>query len=180
MTSILGAAASGLQHYNRMMDTTAHNLANANTDGFKAVRALGEGSPAAGVTPENSRLGVATTTLDRQFRPGSIRSTGDPLHFAIQDGSFIRVQGDDGAERFTRQGGLSLDGEGNIVAQGGRRLEPPMQLPEGATSPRSSPTAPSWRPARTVTPSRLAVSSSSSSPTRAGSNPPATASTARR
>lgn len=139
MTSILGAAASGLQHHARIMDTTGHNLANVNTDGFKSVRALGEGRPSAEVTPDNARLGVATTSLDRNFSQGSVRNTQDPLHFAIQDGSFFRVQGDGGTERFTRQGALSMDAEGNVLAQGGRRLDPPMQLPEGATSPEMQP-----------------------------------------
>ena len=35
MTTILGAAASALSHYERVMDVTAHNLANVNTAGFK-------------------------------------------------------------------------------------------------------------------------------------------------
>jgi flagellar hook protein FlgE len=130
MTTILGAAASGMVHHQAMLDTAANNLANVNTAGFKAVRALGEGTPDAAATPEDSRLGVATSTFDRLFHAGALQTSEDPLHFAITDGDvFFRVQDFDGSTVLTRLGLLGADGDGTITTIGGRLLEPPLNGP---------------------------------------------------
>ncbi len=135
MTTILGAAASGLQHYNRAMDVIGHNLANVNSGAFKASRAVSEGAPNPAAAETGGRLGVATTTIDRLFNPGGATITSDPLHFGIQDDAFFQVTAHDGEPAFTRYGALSLDAARNIVAHGGRHLDPPIALEEGMTRP---------------------------------------------
>ena len=65
MTTILAAAASGLAHYQTVVDVVADNVANVNTPGFKATRALAHGAPAAPGTPEAGPIGVRLTALDR-------------------------------------------------------------------------------------------------------------------
>jgi len=135
MPSILGASASGLQHYSRQLDAIAHNIANVNTDGFKMVRSLAEGAPA--ITAEGEgRLGVAQTTLDRLFDVGQFRATGDPLEFAIQDHDvFLPVSDFDGRTIYTRVGQLGFDPAGNIASAAGRPLVPPVKVPLDLTQP---------------------------------------------
>ena len=38
MTGILGSALSGLMAFQRSLDTTSHNIANVNTDGYSRQR----------------------------------------------------------------------------------------------------------------------------------------------
>lgn len=135
MTTILGAAASGLQHNQAVLDTVAHNLANLNTASFKRTRPLGEGAPDAAAVAEGGRLGVADTTRDPIFAVGAPQSTDNPLHFAITDDTFFRVRDFDGALVHTRFGALGVDAAGNVTAFRGRFLEPPVALDDGMTRP---------------------------------------------
>lgn len=135
MTTILGAAASGLVHNQAVMDVVANNLANVNTAGYKKVRALAEGAPTANAAPDGSRLGVATTTRDLLFGAGAFLAGSGPLHFALTDDSFLVVRDLDGGPAYTRLGALELDAEGNVTVQGGRLLEPPVALPPDVMAP---------------------------------------------
>ncbi|MBI2764424.1 MAG: flagellar hook-basal body protein [Chloroflexi bacterium] len=135
MTTILGAAASGMAYNQNVLDVVANNLANVNTAGFKAVRALAEGTPNADYETGGGRLGVSGTTFDPIFRAGAPQDTGDRLHFAISDDSFFRVQDADGSIAYTRFGALTADAAGNVTAFRGRFLVPPVTVPEGLSSP---------------------------------------------
>lgn len=135
MTTILGSAASGIEHYARMMDAIGHNLSNVNTDGFKVVRAAAQGDPNVLIEGVNRRMGVAETAMDRQFHTGSARPTNEPLNFAIQDDALFAVRDSAGVLAFSRQGALSVDSAGNVVVPGGHLLEPAIQLEEGMLSP---------------------------------------------
>lgn len=139
MTTILGASASGLQHNQAVLDTVAHNIANANTAAFKRVRALAEGAPSSEITADGGRLGVADTTRDPIFSVGAPQPSDDPLHFAISDDTFFRVTDSDGSVVFTRFGALGLDAGRNITAFRGRLLEPPITLPEDMSQPAITP-----------------------------------------
>ncbi|MCK9518586.1 MAG: flagellar hook-basal body protein [Dehalococcoidia bacterium] len=135
MPTILSAAASGMMHNQSVLDVVGNNLANVNTAGFKRTRALHQGAPVPAIPPEGGRLGVAETTTDRVFLGGAPQHTDDPLHFAITDDSFFAVRDFDGAVVYSRFGGLSVDADGNVVAFGGRFLEPPVTLPAGYREP---------------------------------------------
>lgn len=135
MPTILGAAASGMSHNQQVLDVVGHNLANVNTAAFKKVRPMAEGKPDAAQTPSSTRLGVAQTTKDFIFQVGVQERTDEPLHFAINDEAFFRVQDIDGSAVYTRFGALSVDAAGNISAFRGRPLEPPVMVPEGLANP---------------------------------------------
>ena len=135
MPTILGAAASGMAHNQDVLDVVGHNIANVNSYAYKKYRPLHEGLPTPQVDPESGRLGVAETTRDLIFSQAATQITENPLNFAIQDDSFLRVQDFDGRVVYTRFGGLESDVAGNILAFKGRALEPPIQVPEGWTQP---------------------------------------------
>ncbi|MGZ8377350.1 MAG: flagellar hook-basal body protein [Gemmatirosa sp.] len=107
-------AAASLRYWERRSEITAHNLANASTDGFKAERvfarllgAAGEGGPA------------AQTATD--FRAGTLRTTQNVLDVALGNDGFL-VVGTPTGERFTRGGSLRLDAAHRLVDGGGRAL----------------------------------------------------------
>ena len=81
--------------------SAAHNLANANTTGFKAdyaaYRAMpmfGDGLP--------SRVFALAERPGTDFAPGSIESTGNDLDVALANDGMIAVQAPDGSEAYTR------------------------------------------------------------------------------
>lgn len=135
MPTILGASASGMIHNQNVLDVVGHNIANVNSYAYKKFRPVHEGLPAPQVDPDGGRLGVAETTRDLVFSQGALELTENPLHFALQDDAFVRVQDFDGREVYTRFGGLEADVEGNILAFRGRHLSPPIAMPEGWTQP---------------------------------------------
>lgn len=137
MPTILAAAASGLVHNQDILDTVAHNLANLNTSGFKAIRALHQGRPEPPTGPDTGRLGVALTTRDLLLETAALLASESPLHAAIQDDAFFIIRGENGQPLYTRYGGFQLDATGTLVDQAGRIVPgvdgEPLQLPQGWT-----------------------------------------------
>ena len=72
MMTGIAAALSGIQTGGKMLNVGAHNIANAQTNGFKRTRAL----------PVELSTGGVTVTLNKDLRPG-------PQIFSNED-SFIR------------------------------------------------------------------------------------------
>lgn len=131
MTTILGAAASGMVSHQVWMDAIGNNIANINTTAFKLTRAIAEGAPNAAYDVNADRVGVAAVTLDPVYRPGAALRTDDPLHFAITDASFFRVTALDGGPAYTRAGLLAAGSDGSIALPGGELLDPPITVPAG-------------------------------------------------
>ena len=96
----------------------AHNLANANTTGFKAdfeayraMPMLGDGF-ASRVFSMAERPGIDLTA-------GSIESTSNDLDIALAGAGMIAVQAPDGSEAYTRAGDLKLDSTGQLTTASG-------------------------------------------------------------
>ena len=106
MPTILGAAASGMTHNQTTLDVIGHNIANVNSYAYKKFRPLHEGLADPLQEPEGGRLGIAESTQDLIFSQAATQITENPLHFAIEDDAFLRVQDFDGRVVYTRFGGL--------------------------------------------------------------------------
>lgn len=104
-------SANALHYWERRQEIAAHNLANADTTGFKAervfARLIGDAIP------------VADTSTDR--RVGTLKPTEAPLDLALADGAFFVVETPAG-ERLSRGGSFTLDPEGRIVDARGNFL----------------------------------------------------------
>ncbi len=148
----LHSAATGLSALSTQLDVIANNLANVNTDGFKASRvnfedliyqvrqepgvenALGEQRFAGTLVGTGVR--VSNTQLD--FRQGEPRPTGRELDVTITGKGFFRVQslpdqGDGFA--YTRAGNFAKNRDGVLVLGNadGPRLVPEVDIPENVT-----------------------------------------------
>jgi flagellar basal-body rod protein FlgF len=97
--------ARSLSFYMRLSEVTANNVANVNTDAFKADRLT-----AARVPGSNAPVPVGATDL----RTGAIRDTGRPLDVALEGDGFL-VVGTAGGERLFRGGSLRLDASARLV-----------------------------------------------------------------
>ena len=123
-SSLSGATAAQYQ-----MDLIAQNVANANTNGYKELRAAFE-LDGSGMGP----LGQVQTRESEtrsDMRSGSIRIDKDPNHLALQGEGFFVVSAN-GRELLTRAGAFQRDNEGQLLTEAGHALmgeSGPIEVP---------------------------------------------------
>ncbi len=100
-------------------EAVAHNLANAQTPGFKRVQ-VSESLFAANLDQARAALPQADAVSD--LRQGALRQTDRPLDFALEGAGFFVVAAPDGP-RYARAGNLSRDPEGRLVTRNGWRVQ---------------------------------------------------------
>ncbi|HCR67147.1 MULTISPECIES: flagellar basal-body rod protein FlgF [Oceanicaulis] len=108
----------------RQMDVVANNIANANTQGFKAERMMLEPDTSYRARHQdgpNRAQFVDEWAMGRDFSQGSLTNTGRPLDLALQGDGFFMVEMD-GVERFTRDGAFTLNPLGELVASDGAQV----------------------------------------------------------
>ncbi|KAF1044613.1 flagellar hook protein FlgE [Xylophilus sp.] len=108
---------SGLNAASKNLDVIGHNIANANTTGFKSSRAeFAELIATAGKTGgSSSGIGVEVQAVAQQFDQGNVRVTGNSLDVAINGNGFFALQQTDGSLAYSRAGDFKLDTSGNLV-----------------------------------------------------------------
>ena len=108
----------------RQMDVVANNVANVNTNGFKADRSLFEEYLKSGAHEDNfggsdRRVSfVQDRASFHDFAAGNTEQTKNPLDVSIDGRGFLAVQTPAG-ERYTRDGGLQINNLGQLVTAGG-------------------------------------------------------------
>jgi len=146
MIRALYSAASGMTAQQMNVDNIAHNLANANTSGYKQRRAqfqdllfqtVVQPGAAAGqqtIVPTGLQLGLGTRTASNEiiFTQGDFSQTNNPLDLVIQGKGFFQIRRPSGELAYTRAGSFHLDRDGNIVTSSGDPLEPQITLPPDA------------------------------------------------
>jgi flagellar basal-body rod protein FlgF len=121
-TSLIGL--SRLSSLERQMDMVSNNIANLNTTGFKANRTVFQeylmpGARAQAATPPDALLHfVYDRTSFRNLGQGPIQQTGGPLDIAINGDAYLSVQSQ-GGERFTRDGSMQINANGQLVTLDG-------------------------------------------------------------
>jgi len=151
MLRSLYVAGQGMLLQRRRMETITHNIANADTTGFKKdhfishsfddvmVRRIndqndtwrwGTGADGERIRLQEGRgiprvgpmrLGVQVDHLHTDFQMGNLESTERPTDFALIGDAFFVVQTEDG-ERFTKAGAFYLDSHGYLVDGNGNFL----------------------------------------------------------
>ena len=146
MIRALYSAASGMTAQQLNVDNIAHNLANANTTGFKQRRAqfqdllyqsLVQPGAAAGsqtVVPTGLQLGLGTRASSNEilFTQGSFQATNNPMDLVIQGKGFFQVRRPTGEIAYSRAGNFHVDRDGNMVTGDGDPLEPQITFPPEA------------------------------------------------
>lgn len=148
MIRALYSAASGMTAQQMNVDNIAHNLANANTAGFKMRRAQfqdlmyqnviqpGAQAGAQTVVPTGLQLGLGTRAASNEivFTQGDFSQTSNPLDLVIQGRGFFQIRRSSGELAYSRAGMFHLNKEGNVVTSDGDLLEPQITLPQDAQS----------------------------------------------
>jgi flagellar basal-body rod protein FlgF/flagellar basal-body rod protein FlgG len=108
----------------RQMDVVANNVANINTTGFKADRSLFEEYLRSPAHEDNFQRAdrrvsfVQDRATFHDFSQGPSEETKNPLDVAIDGAGFLAVQTPAG-ERYTRDGNLQINNQGQLVTQSG-------------------------------------------------------------
>jgi flagellar basal-body rod protein FlgF len=109
----------------RQLDVVSNNVANINTNGFKSDGSLFE-EFIAPTARENGFRGADRSVRFVQDRgiwhdmsQGSVQQTGNPLDVAIDGEGFLAVQAPGGGERYTRNGALQINSQGQLVTNEG-------------------------------------------------------------
>jgi flagellar basal-body rod protein FlgF len=108
----------------RQLDVVANNIANVNTTGYKNDSSLFEEFLTSGAHEDNfvgsdRRVSfVQDRGTFRDFSQGALEQTKNPLDLAIDGSAFLVVQTPAG-ERYTRDGGLQLNNQGQLVTLAG-------------------------------------------------------------
>ena len=124
MENTLLIGLSRLVTLERQIDVVANNVANVNTNGFKADRSLFQQflMPTAREDNFNGGDRRVSHVLDRatfhDFAQGAPDQTKNPLDVAIKGDGFFAVQTPAG-ERYTRDGGFQINNQGQLVNAAG-------------------------------------------------------------
>jgi len=74
---------------------------------------------------------IATTKI---FTQGSLTQTDNNLDVAIQGRGFLQVLMPDGTQAYTRDGGLTMNSQGQLVTSGGYEIDPGITIPSETLS----------------------------------------------
>jgi flagellar basal-body rod protein FlgF len=111
----------------RELDVVANNIANLNTTGFKADGAVFQEflmpvARADQFLPPDRRLSfVQDRATWHDVSQGTVQQTGNPLDVAIDGKAYLAVQTPKG-ERYTRNGALQINGQGELVTTEGYKV----------------------------------------------------------
>lgn len=148
MIRALYSAATGMNAQQMNVDNIAHNLANANTAGYKMRRTEfndlmyqnmtqpGTASGAQTLVPAGLQIGLGVRPVSNEIiqSQGNLAQTDNPLDIAIQGKGFFQIQQADGTIAYTRDGSFQLSKDGTIVNSSGLLLNPQITVPAQATN----------------------------------------------
>ncbi len=122
MEAAMYKALSGAVVEMRRLETASQDLANINTAGYKGQRLAFSEVLAKRVAPEDRPGGfVAVAGQRTNLHQGAIEGSGNPFHLALEGDGYFAIQTSRG-ERYTRNGGFTLRGDGTVITPGGDPL----------------------------------------------------------
>ncbi|MFA6144014.1 MAG: flagellar basal-body rod protein FlgG [Sulfurimonas sp.] len=148
MMQSLYTSSTGMLAMQTQIDTTANNIANVNTMGYKKSRAefadlMYKVMTYAGTSTSDTTksptgievgLGVRPTAINKIFSEGSLKQTDNPLDLAVTGKGFIKMQLPNGTEVYSRNGSLKIDQNGTLVNSDGYTVIPEVVIPTDATN----------------------------------------------
>ena len=148
MMQSLYTASTGMLGMQLQIDTTANNIANVNTIGFKKSRAefadlmynvmeyAGTSTTDTTKSPTGIEvgLGVRPTAINKIFSEGSLKQTDNELDMAITGKGFFKMELPDGTQVYSKNGAFKVDQNGTIVSSDGYTLIPQIVIPPDATN----------------------------------------------
>lgn len=130
MDKLLYTAMSGAQHALMAQGIRANNLANANTQGFRADYEQASAHTLSG-DGFHTRVLAQSQQAGSDFSAAPLQETGRELDIAVQGEGFIALQSGE-QEGYTRAGNMLVSPEGELTINGHLVMGEggPLQLPE--------------------------------------------------
>ncbi|WP_295851867.1 flagellar basal body rod protein FlgF [uncultured Xylophilus sp.] len=129
-TSMTGAGAAQARQA-----VLANNLANASTNGFRAEFSTFRSVPVRG-DGATTRVFASEATAGHDNTPGMPQRTDRPLDAMAQGNAWFAVQGLDGTEAYTRNGGMEVTAQGTLINSVGLTVlsadGAPIDVPPGS------------------------------------------------
>ncbi len=118
------SALSGMRTSAQKLQTSANNLANLQTPGFKKSRTE---------ISDVASGGAQVSAVTRISTPGSPIPTTSPIGLAVDGEGYFQISLEGGGTGFTRAGNFKIDNTGQITTNAGNPLSPPVSIPGNAT-----------------------------------------------
>ncbi len=148
MLRAFSTSATGMTAQQTMVDVIANNLANVNTTGFKrsqlnfqnllyvTMEEPGTEISSGINSPSGIELGsgVRVASTINNYSAGELENTARPLDIAITGEGFLQVTMPNGDLRYTRDGSLMTNANGELVTSDGYSIEPAISVPIDAVS----------------------------------------------
>lgn len=119
------SSASALQLAQLRQSSSANNVANSQTSGFKSSRVHAQ--------TQGNGSGVGPSEVTLNLKQGPVKVTGRQLDLGIQGDGFFPVETENG-QRFTRAGTFKVNGNGKLVSSQGFPVQPGISVPDRAES----------------------------------------------
>lgn len=135
MDRMIYLSMSGAKALMQRQDALAHNLANGNTDGFRADRMAFRAVPGEQPGAATTRVWALEASAGFDAGSGPIRQTGRALDVAIAGEGWFAVQDAAGEEAYTRDGALEVGADGTLRNRRGQVVlgdGGPLTVPPGA------------------------------------------------
>jgi flagellar hook protein FlgE len=138
--SLIGTLTSGvsaMRSFTKGLEVIGNNIANVNTNGYKASTAkfsdsfsntLRGSAPSSGTSSNTAAIqvgtGVSLTGITARFTQGALTTTGNSTDLGISGSGFFRLSNPvDGGEYATRAGNFRIDDQGFLVSTQGHRVQ---------------------------------------------------------
>jgi len=121
MDRLIYIAMSGAKHTLWQQASTAQNLANVTTTGYRAESNAFRALPVSGEGTK-TRAFVVDSTTGADLSPGVIQHTGRELDVAVQGKGWLAVQAADGTEAYTRNGSFQISANGVLQTRNGQNV----------------------------------------------------------
>ncbi len=131
MLRSLYSGISGVKNQQAQMDVISNNIANVNTTGFKSNRitfadalsetisgARGTAGNFGGANPIQLGRGAVISSVDTNFKQGSLDSTSQVTDLALNGKGFFVVT-DGSRNYYSRAGAFQIQEDGSLMSQGG-------------------------------------------------------------
>jgi flagellar basal-body rod protein FlgF len=119
MDRLIYTAMTGAKALLQRQESLSHNLANANTQGFRAEVMAFRAVPVRAEGTATTRVANLEATAGFDDSPGPMQTTGRALDVAIRGQGYFAVQALDGTEAYTRNGSFTQGPDGSLMNHNG-------------------------------------------------------------
>ncbi len=120
MDRMIYLSMSGAKALAQRQDALSHNLANADTTGFRTDLMAFRAVPGRQSGTATTRVWSLEASAGFDAQSGPLRQTGRALDAAVRGAGWFVVQGADGEEAYTRDGAFELGADGTLQTRSGQ------------------------------------------------------------